>query len=301
MACSENLQVILAVAGVIIAIVVGAAQICLTKKMSKFESRQDERDERRRDAENYAIVTRFIQKYNRNGYESDIWLLPLCVVAYKYNPIYPYRREIYREFCGLSEEIQNAILEREGLDIRSIRVDNFYQTSLNRVTKIIEKYYPNDTNIFYDNGKYFERALKSHGTRVIPELKCAPDADELESRKSPAFAGFSHGESMLYSSHITNLLAWHRNEKPISKLFCESTSMGRPDMGDEVIISYLCCMIAKYAICYNVKPRDDFESGYVCDFSGQRYMEDLFLEALYEILTHTDEIIEEAQNNENPS
>lgn len=89
---------------VVITCVIGIWQIYIAKKMKDFEKRQDERDELRRKENVFTEVTRFIQKYNQSGYESEILLLPYCVAAYKYNPTFPYHREIYRDFCSLTEE-----------------------------------------------------------------------------------------------------------------------------------------------------------------------------------------------------
>lgn len=299
MSCLEIFQIILAVVGLIAAIVIGVIQIRLANKASNFESRQNSRDEKRRNAENYAIVTRFVQKYNCDGCESDISLLPLCAVAYAYDPTYPYRREIYREFCSFSEEIQNLILDRFGLKFHSIHIDDFYKMSVDKLISVIEKFYPDDKNIFYDNGKYFEQALTHHGNKVVPNLTCTLDSDEIDRRNHPLSEHVSFEPCMPYDTHIQNLLAWHKNEKPISKLFYENTNMGRPDVGDGIIISYLCCHVAMCAIWYNIESFDGSNIGSVCDFSGELYMEDLFLESLCEIFVNFDKMNEEALNHEN--
>ena len=56
---------------------------------------------------------------------------------------------------------------------------------------------------------------------------------------------------------------------------------------DEILICHLCCIIAEYVPCYLNKNQEIYENtGYVCDYSGIRYMEDAFLTALHSISIH---------------
>ena len=169
--------------------------------------------------------------------------------------------------------------------------------SVDKLISVIEKFYPDDKNIFYDNGKYFEQALTYYGNKVVPNLTCALDSDEIDRRNHPLSEHVSFEPCMPYDTHIQNLLARHKNEKPISKLFYENTNMGCPEVGDGIIISYLCCHVAMCAIWYNIESFDGSNIGSVDDFSGELYMEDLFLESLYEIFTNFDKINEEALDN----
>lgn len=284
MSVSEIVQIVLSAVGVLIALVLGVWQIRLARQMKLFELRQDSRDKRHNDAVMFAEVTRFIQKYSNGGHKSDIYLLPLCVAAYAYNPSYPYRREMYREFCGLTEDVQNAILQRCELSIVSKKRFDFYSTVIKHIIEVVDTYYPGDQNIFYDNGKYFESALLYYGEKTVPELRCPVDMDEANFRKS-GFSTYRDDKSdMDYVAHITNLLAWHKTERPIYTLFYGLTNKCAPNSADEIVTSYLCCIVAKYVVIYNLNAPDNFESGCVCDFIGDRYMEDLFLEALYEIM-----------------
>lgn len=288
MITSEIIQIGLSAVGALTALVVGIWQIRLARQMKNFEIRQDFRDKQHNEDVIFAEATRFIQKYSKSGHDSEIYLLPLCVVAYAYNPVYPYRRELYREFCGLTEDVQNVILQRYELSVVSKRISGFYDDMLKRIMTTIRENYPGDQDIFYDNGKYFERALLHHGESIIPDLRCPLDADELESRKHSIVQSFKRDFDMSYKSHITNLLAWHKMEQPIKSLLHGPTNMGSPAAGDEIVISYLCCSVAEYATVYNLDEPDDFNSGYVCDFCGKQYMEDMFLQALYEVMICTE-------------
>lgn len=275
------IEIIFTVVNLIVAIVVGGSQIYIAKKVKDFEAKQDNRDETRRMEQIYADATKFIQKYNKNGYESEIYLILLCVAAYKYNPIYPYRREIYREFCSLTEEVQNEILKRLGIDVVSYRCNDYFSDIVNRIIKTTEFYYNDDAKgrYFYDNGKYLESALTNHGTEKVPDdLRCELDKETKEFLSSSigVIASNLHKDGLMnFEEHVTNLLAYHKDEKPLSSL------LGYFQQSDEIIASYICCLIAKYSAIYNHIETDNEENlGYDCDYNGERFMEDLFLDAL---------------------
>lgn len=273
-------EIIFSIINLAIAIIIGGGQIYIAKSVKDFETKQDNRDEQRRNEQIYADATKFIQKYNRNGYESEIYLIPLCVVAYKYNPIYPYRRGIYREFCSLTEDVQNEILKRLDINLVSYKYDNYFFDMLNRVTRTIGTYYHYDAQgYYYDNGKYFERALTNHGAEEIPDsLRCELDDEAKRAISSPmstlALNLYKDGK-MNFRDHLRNLLAYHKNEESLSSL------LEYFQYGDETTASYICCLIAKYSAIYNqIETDDDKNLGYDCDYSGNRYMEDLFLDTL---------------------
>lgn len=273
-------EIIFSIINLAIAIIIGGGQIYIAKSVKDFETKQDNRDEQRRNEQIYADATKFIQKYNRNGYEPEIYLIPLCVVAYKYNPIYPYRRGIYREFCSLTEDVQNEILKRLDINLVSYKYDNYFFDMLNRVTRTIGTYYHYDAQgYYYDNGKYFERALTNHGAEEIPDsLRCELDDEAKRAISSPmstlALNLYKDGK-MNFRDHLRNLLAYHKNEESLSSL------SEYFQYGDETTASYICCLIAKYSAIYNqIETDDDKNLGYDCDYSGNRYMEDLFLDTL---------------------
>ncbi|RGC58489.1 hypothetical protein DXA92_08240 [Agathobaculum butyriciproducens] len=268
--------------GIIVAFIVGICQIYLAKKMKDFEMRQDTRDELRRQDEIYAKATYFIQKYSKNNRESEILLLPFCVSAYKYNPTFPYHRKIYREFCYLTEEVQNEILKRQEINLLSVKCKDFYSDILHVILKNNKICYPNDSDerLFHDDAKYLHQAILSHGSESIPDdLRCPIDADETLARQSPSINAMKASvNDMPFEEHITNLLAYHKDETPLSALFLDFQS------NSETIASYICCLIAKYTAIYNGIPNKTNESHeYPYDYIGQLYMEDLFLDVLYSV------------------
>ena len=272
-----------AIVTLVATIVIGKMQIKQNCKMDEQSKKIDKREEQRRNAIIYADATRFILKYSSPEHAPEIYLLPLCVIAYKYNSIYPYRREIYREFCSLTEETQNCILKRQNIDIESSKYDSFYDDMLNVLILDIKNNYPNDRDLYYENGKYFERALIYHGNKKAINIKCNADKyyiDALNTTQNTADENV-----MDYESHITNLLAYEKANKPIGRLMYEYTSIGTPINDDEILISYLACIIAKYVAVYsNSNDNCIYKNvGYVEDFHGIKYMEDLFLDALLNI------------------
>lgn len=282
----DIIALIISLLGVFVALSIGIAQICISKKMKGFETRQDKRDELRRQNEVCSKAIQFIQKYNKNGYASEILLLPFCVSAYKYNAIFPYHREIYRDFCCLTEDVQNEILKQQKIDLKSVKYDNYYSSIVFKILNNNRTCYPNDSDdqFFYEDAKYFRKAITEHGFEPVPDnVRCDLDTDEFELRKN-SMIRFSRGQSkdMDLKKHIENLLRYHKNEKPLSDLFpCFQDSK-------EIVASYICCLVAKYTAFYNsldpeITEEKELNLGNECEFSGQLYMEDLFLSTLHTV------------------
>lgn len=110
-------------------------------------------------------------------------------------------------------------------------------------------------------------------------------ADEYYTDSLSAMLNSSDKGVMDYENHITNLLAYKKNDKPIERLIYEKTSIGTPVDDGEFLISYLSCIIAKYVSSYSHSCDDSkYENiGGIEDFQGTKYMEDLFLDALLNI------------------
>lgn len=272
-----------AVVTLIATVVIGTMQIRQNRKMDKQSQKIDERDEQRRYDRIYADATKFILKHSSPEHDAEIYLLPLCVMAYKYNPIYPYRREMYREFCSLTEETQNCILRRQNINIKSSKCDNFYIEMIRALKSDINKNYPKDHDLYYENGKYFENALLHHGNKEVINIKCNADRYYIDSLNMTP--NHLDKNTMDYENHITNLLAYEKDDKPIERLIHEDTSIGVPVNDDEILISYLSCIIAKYVPCYSHSYNNcKYENvDRTVDFRGTKYMEDLFLDALLKI------------------
>ena len=257
-------------------ILIGVWQILQNRRVNKL-------DMKRHDDMLYSEATKFILKYSAPEREREISLLPLCVIAYKYDPIYPYCREIYREFCILSEDLQAVILRRCNISLETGRCDNFFGAQITFLKSVIEINYPGDKDIFYERAKYFKNAVTVCGACERPNITCAVDSYLQAAYDDGTWIG-EKSESMPYDEHITNLLAYEKTMQPISRLFVESTSMGTPNnTSNGTLISYLCCQVAKYATCYSCDCDRTPNIMSIDGFSGICRMEDLFLEALLHI------------------
>ena len=138
-----------------------------------------------------------------------------------------------------------------------------------------------------------ERALLHHGEKEIPDVQCAIDEEQRKLLDSPLgkiSKSLSH-KDMDYEKHIINLLAYEADKQPISRLANEPTSLGIPVEADEILICYLCCIIAECVPCCSNKNQEIYENyentGYVCDYNGIQYMEDAFLTALHSITIYS--------------
>lgn len=110
---SDWISIICAVVALIVTVIIAVLQIRQSNRMERFEKRQDKRDEQRHQESVKAQAVSFISKYYK-----DRGLIPLCAIATMYNDLFYYNREMYREFCCCTKEVQNRILEYCGLDLR---------------------------------------------------------------------------------------------------------------------------------------------------------------------------------------
>ena len=89
----------------------------IAERQAAFELEINQREERRHANWVDAEVCTFLQKHS-----AERWLIPLCFAASAFDKTWPYRRELYRDFCCLTNEVQRALFEREGI---SLRVDEW--------------------------------------------------------------------------------------------------------------------------------------------------------------------------------
>lgn len=126
----DCVAIVCIVVAIVVALVIGIGQIYIARKMDALEKRRDKRDEKRRYDEIYAEATRYIQKYS--------YIYKYLVPPGTLNPVYPYRREIYRDFCTLTAEVQNEIIKRLDFYIRRYeRTDTYYADILKRIMDAI--------------------------------------------------------------------------------------------------------------------------------------------------------------------
>ena len=89
-------------------------------------------------------------------------------------------------------------------------------------------------DLFYDGGKYLERALLDHGSEPVTDIRCAVDKWEDNVNKLCERLGGTPSPDMSYRKHVLNLLFEANTQQPIDILWVEGTSLGRPCDGDEI-------------------------------------------------------------------
>lgn len=254
------ISIICAVVALIVTVIIAVLQIRQSNRMERFEKRQDKRDEQRHQESVKAQAVSFISKYYK-----DRGLIPLCAIATMYNDLFYYNREMYREFCCCTKEVQNRILEYCGLDLR-VSEYSIYEKCLVAIESVLNKRFPDDKSVFYDGGKYFTRSLEYYAAKPIPH-------QEFE-----------------YQNHITDVLAnaFNSNDKkatPIQQLSVEYNF----ESCEGIETCQLVTVIAEFSAIYGNKNKNiDKSYGSPGGYDGEviETMEDLFLLALFEIYTN---------------
>lgn len=264
---------IVALLTLIATIYYGRKQYIHAKMLKNDADKRYFESEKRNLDETYAKATIFIQKYSENNqdtHEAEVLLLPYCVAAYKYNPTFKYEREIYREYCLLTEDVQNEILKRRGINLKSEKVENYYSKILNIIFQNIAKRFPNNNianSYYYDNGKYFEDVILHEGKSEIANLDdiCILEDDKISLKE-----------------YIKERILDCKNGEPLSDILPYFKE------GDYLKTGTICCLIAKYTIKCNYnelintnEKAQTPDSENVNDYNGPKYMEDLFLETLH--------------------
>lgn len=242
MSISDWINIYCTVAGLVVTIAIAALQIWQSYRMERFEKRQDARDEQRHQEGVKAQAVSFISRYYK-----DRGLIPLCAIAAMYNDLFYYNRAMYREFCCLTKETQNRILEYCELDLR-VNEDDIYRKCLTAIEGVVRRYFPEDTSVFYECGKYLSDGLKKYGQQPIPH-------QEFE-----------------YQNHITDVLveAFNSHDKeatPIQRLSLEHHF----DSCETVEACQFVTVIAEYLAIYgNENRNEDKEYGSPGSYDGER-------------------------------
>lgn len=235
-------------------------QIKQNNRMGEFEKRQDLRDEHRHKEKIDSETVSFILKHYKT-----IELLPLCAIATMYNRVHPYEREMYRDFCSLTVEVQNNILKYANKTIRVRQHNNFYDICLKKLIKIYEEKFPNEDSPFYEYGKYISESIEEYGSRQIPDSNFEYD-DYISDIVSEVFR--ADGEPL---------------KEPISVLNKKYEFRS----GSEIKACQYVTTLARYIAMYNKRNDEDDEYIYIDDLKndGSFKMEDLFLVTMFYIYT----------------
>lgn len=279
MTCSDWISIISASISLIATIVIAGLQLWQSGRIEKFERRQDEREEQRHAEKVKSQAVSFISKHY-----ADCGLIPLCAIASMHNDLYYYSREMYREFCCMTLEAQNRVLEYCGLDLRVAEEKELFSRCIKAVEEVLHTRFPRDESPFYDGGKYVLRSLEYYGREKIPveRIKYRP------SYMTSPFTAFSDGTSS-YESCITDVLSeafqGAGSKHPVSDLEHDYKFKRVP----ENEACQFATVLAQHIAIYGGEDGDsDKEYGTPGGYAGETIatMEDLFLLAMFEMYTH---------------
>lgn len=268
MSYESIINIVCSITSVLVTIIIGIFQIRQSDRMEKFERRQDYRDEKRHRENVHASACKFISKY----YEQR-GMIPLCAIASMYNDAYHYDRQIYSEFLLLNIETRKEIMKLSQFDLEIDEEINIFDVCLKEVDKCCKQMFPgDDQKLFYDHGKYIERALTLYGKNHIPIM---PSAGKK--------VVFSRMVPYEFKDYVTDMMAYHKEEQPISRI-CTQYDFYNTDEERACLIAIV---VAKYAAIYSKNEERDetVEYGSPGAWAGETLetMEDLFLSALFEI------------------
>lgn len=247
--------------------------------MEKFERRQDDRDEQRHAEEVKSQAVSFISKHY-----ADRGLIPLCAMAAMHNDLYYYSREMYREFCCMTLETQNRVLEYCGLDLRVTEEKGLFGRCIEAVEEVLRTRFPDDGSVFYDGGKYVLRSLEYYGDENIPVERIKYRPSYMTGPFDVGFDGFSSYESCI-EDVLSKSFRGDGSERPISDLeyIYEFRSAPRNEA------CQFATVLAQFIAIYGSEDDDsDKEYGAPGGYAGETIetMEDLFLLAVFHIYIH---------------
>lgn len=260
-------------------IVIANLQLWQSGRMEKFERRQDERDERRHTEEVKSQAVSFISKHY-----ADRGLIPLCAMAAMHNDLYYYSREMYREFCCMTLETQNLVLEYCGLGLRITEKKGLFERCIKAVEEVLRTRFPDDESPFYDGGKYVLRSLEYYGNENIPVKRINYRPPYMTGSLAVNFDGTSSYESCI-ADVLSESFRGDGSEHPISDLERKYGFRVTP----ENKACQFATVLAQFIAIYGSKDDDsDKEYGAPGRYAGETIdtMEDLFLLAVFEMYIH---------------
>lgn len=301
--CADVLNVIAAGTQIAAAIAIAVFQYKQTSDMNDFTRRQDVRDEKRYHQQIHSHAIMFLKD---GKHVDDRQLLPLCVIADTYSPVHPYRRDIYKDYCCLPDDVKDEVLAINNITFRKELINypagkQFYELCLNALLCAYKRYLPNEKNLdnvtmFYEGGKYLYYAM-DYGKERVPDYFTDIDREHKRFKVSSFGRAFEQRDYMGLKDHITNELAYYHDEQPVSDLtVCPVWTATNPNRvnfgtGDILLACYEANIVAQYiAIFYanslyqsHTENEDGCNDYYIGDYNEQLYFEDLFLETLFEL------------------
>lgn len=262
--CSDLVDVFCAVLSLVVAILIGVWQFRQDVRVNKLTVEQNRVNELRYRDSVEVEAREFLFKYHE-----CICLLPLCAIAFCYNSMRVYSRKMYADFCLLSRDVRLKVFEYKGWRMCDVNSDRFFLDCLDELEKVVNERLVKDDfgHMFYDNGKYVERALICYGENLLPH----PEFEYQDKLSDIVIKPFRDN---VYDNGVIDVVM-------------NDFNFGRCS---EIEACQIACLTAKYVamfsqdICFFL---DDDYVDYGCpgvlDDNGVSTMEDLFLLTLFEI------------------
>lgn len=266
---SDWISIICAVVALIVTVIIAVLQIRQSNRMERFEKRQDKRDEQRHQESVKAQAVSFISKYYK-----DRGLIPLCAIATMYNDLFYYNREMYREFCCCTKEVQNRILEYCGLDLR-VSEYSIYEKCLVAIESVLNKRFP-----AYTLKMSYKTDYKIDGffEYVVPPLEGFWWQDNVESVDYTNKSAFNWISIIRMPDFIAKKdFDWAvETASKKKKMDCSGAEFLSIDEGLCVQIMHIGAFDDEPA---TVAMMDKYleENGYVNDFTGERRHHEIYL------------------------
>lgn len=284
MNCSDWISIICAGVSLVVTIIIACLQFWQSSRINKFERRQDERDEQRHAESVKAQAVSFISKhYSNRG------LIPLCAIAAMHNDLFYYSREMYREFCCMTLEVQNRILEYCELDLRVKEVDGLFEKCIKEMEKVFHEFFPNDDSPFYEGAKYVLRSLEFYGNENIPVtcIKYRPSRMDTNTVVGKLFSSGFDGTST-YECCITDALKDIQRGENSQKTLKELEEIYEVSGGFRIETCQFLTTLARHLASYGSKDLYSTKNyGTPGEYADETIdtMEDLFLLSVFEMYT----------------
>lgn len=261
---------ILSVVSILIAISIGMLQIYSSRK-------QDKRFEKRHEDLINTEAIRFLHSYS----SSELYLLPLCLIASRYSRSFCYRRKLYNDFCCLTPEVQNRVLCIREIDIHIDYGMDVFSFALKSALDVYETTFVHDTKeIVQDIRVYLYKALFDYNTEKIPNI--AHSSADLDSSRDRFIREWSiHVLANEYDGCNPVRIAIEELNNRYSTSELSSVY--------KILYSYLCCVFIKYMTRVGLT-NSSRKSVLDCvdNYAGDLYMEDIFLRAILEPICRSD-------------
>lgn len=261
---SEILSLTCSAVSLLVTLIIGLLQVIQNARINKLTRKQYE-SEKKHHAETIDIGSRkFLADHH-----GTIGLLPLCAIAFAYNKDRPYHRKMYNDYRLLPKDVQTTIFERCGWTMCNVESTSFFSTCLTKLDIAIKLFLPKDDfGLFYDHGKYIERAITRYASSTPPHTEL--NYEDLLSRI--VFGPFC---GKIYKKGVLDIIR--------DKFSFTSCS--------EIEACQIACLTARYIAIYtgqNLSKEEETDSTYYgspgswCNEEIET-MEDLFLLTLFEI------------------